>query len=238
MSAPRALLLTLASLAIYLIPLAAITCIGVLLSTVTRNSAGAVVGTLMVALLFQLIQILPGLGGLVAVPADDAVRRLARLLRTPIDWAPMVRAVWVCAAYGVPASSRRRWCSCAGTWPAGSQRGDERAERQRDERDDHEQSDRRAEVVADGVGGEIVRAARVEVAHELRVVGPAVAHQVTATHTMKTTRAPSMPLQSAAARRRPTIAEPTSGHERDHTRRPGPRAAARRRAACRSIPGR
>ncbi len=25
------------------------------------------------------------------------------LLRTPIDWAPIVRAAWVCALYGLPA---------------------------------------------------------------------------------------------------------------------------------------
>jgi ABC-2 type transport system permease protein len=102
-SAPRALVLTLASLAIYLIPLAAITCIGVLLSTVTRNSAGAVVGTLLVALLFQLIQILPGLGGLSPYLLTTQFDAWHGLLRSPIDWAPMVRALWVCAAYGVPA---------------------------------------------------------------------------------------------------------------------------------------
>jgi ABC-2 type transport system permease protein len=102
-SAPRALALTLASLAIYLIPLAAITSIGVLLSTVTRNSAGAVVGTLLVALLFQLIQILPGLGGLSPYLLTTQFDAWHGLLRSPIDWAPMIRAVWVCAVYGVPA---------------------------------------------------------------------------------------------------------------------------------------
>ena len=54
------------SLLVYLIPIAAIVCIGLLLSTVTRNSAAAVVGTLMVSLLFQLIGILPGLGSAAA----------------------------------------------------------------------------------------------------------------------------------------------------------------------------
>ena len=53
-------LLVLASLGVYALPLLAITAIGVLLSTVTRNSAGAVVGALMMALLMQLIGILPG----------------------------------------------------------------------------------------------------------------------------------------------------------------------------------
>ena len=44
-----------ASLLVYLMPILAIACIGLLLSTVTRNSAAAVVGTLMVSLLMQLI---------------------------------------------------------------------------------------------------------------------------------------------------------------------------------------
>ena len=103
-SAPRALLLTVASLGIYLIPLAAITCIGVLLSTVTRNSAGAVVGTLMIALLFQLVQILPGLGGVVPYLLTTQFDAWHGFLRTPIDWEPVIRALWVCALYGVPAA--------------------------------------------------------------------------------------------------------------------------------------
>jgi ABC-2 type transport system permease protein len=63
-SAPKALELVYVSLLVYLIPIVTIVCIGLLLSTITRNSAAAVVGTLMVSLLFQLIGILPGLGGL------------------------------------------------------------------------------------------------------------------------------------------------------------------------------
>src|SRR5436305_7480470 len=62
-SAPKALELVYVSLLIYLIPIAAIVCIGLLLSSVTRNSAAAVVGTLLFSLLIQLTGILPGLGG-------------------------------------------------------------------------------------------------------------------------------------------------------------------------------
>ena len=53
-----------ASFAVYLIPIASVVAIGLLLSALTRNSAAAVVGTLMTALLMQLIGILPGLGAL------------------------------------------------------------------------------------------------------------------------------------------------------------------------------
>ena len=62
-SADRALLLVLASLGVYLLPILALACVGVLLSVVSRNSAGAVVGTLMFSLGLQLVGILPGLGG-------------------------------------------------------------------------------------------------------------------------------------------------------------------------------
>ena len=85
---------------LYLIPIAAIVCIGLLLSSVTRNSAAAVVGTLMVSLLFQLIGILPGLGGLQPYLLSTQFNAWQGLLRTPIDWSPIIQAVWVCAIYG------------------------------------------------------------------------------------------------------------------------------------------
>jgi ABC-2 type transport system permease protein len=102
-SAPKALELVYVSLLVYLIPIAAIVCIGLLLSTITRNSAAAVVGTLMVSLLIQLVGILPGLSGLQPYLLSTQFNAWQGLLRTPIDWAPIVRAAWVCALYGVPA---------------------------------------------------------------------------------------------------------------------------------------
>jgi ABC-2 type transport system permease protein len=102
-SAPKALELVYVSLLVYLIPILTITAIGLLLSTVTRNSAAAVVGTLMVSLLFQLLGILPGLGGLQPYLLSTQFNAWQGLLRTPIDWAPIVRAMWVCAMYGIPA---------------------------------------------------------------------------------------------------------------------------------------
>jgi ABC-2 type transport system permease protein len=102
-SAPKGLELVYASLLVYLIPIAAIVSIGLFLSTITRNSAAAVVGTLMVSLLFQLIGILPGLSGTQPYLLSTQFNAWQGLLRTPIDWAPIIRAVWVCAMYGVPA---------------------------------------------------------------------------------------------------------------------------------------
>src|SRR5581483_7928088 len=102
-SAPKATELVYVSLLVYLIPIATIVSIGLLLSTITRNSAAAVVGTLMISLLFQLIGILPGLSGLQPYLLSTQFNAWQGLLRQPIDWAPIVRAVWVCALYGIPA---------------------------------------------------------------------------------------------------------------------------------------
>jgi ABC-2 type transport system permease protein len=102
-SAPKALELVYVSLLVYLIPILAIVCIGLLLSTITRNSAAAVVGTLMVSLLIQLIGILPGLSGLHPYLLSTQFNAWQGFLRTPTDWAPIVRAVWVSALYGLPA---------------------------------------------------------------------------------------------------------------------------------------
>ncbi len=102
-AAPKALELVYVSLLIYLLPIGAIVCIGLLLSAVTRNSAAAVVGTLMVSLLIQLIGILPGLGGLQPYLLSTQFNAWQGLLRTPIDWQPITQAIWVCALYAVPA---------------------------------------------------------------------------------------------------------------------------------------
>jgi ABC-2 type transport system permease protein len=102
-SAPKGLELVYLSLLVYLIPIATVVCIGLLLSTITRNSAAAVVGTLMISLLFQLIGVLPGLGALQPYLLSTQFNAWQGLLRQPIDWSPIVRAAWVCAMYGVPA---------------------------------------------------------------------------------------------------------------------------------------
>jgi ABC-2 type transport system permease protein len=102
-SAGEGLLLVWASLGVYLIPIAAIACIGLLFSTVFRNSAAAIVGTLMFSLLVQLVGILPGLEGLHPYLLSTQYNAWQGLLRSPVDWAPIIRAAWVCALYGVPA---------------------------------------------------------------------------------------------------------------------------------------
>jgi ABC-2 type transport system permease protein len=102
-SAEEGLMLVWASLGVYLIPITAIACIGLLFSTVFRNSAAAIVGTLMFSLLVQLVGILPGLEGLHPYLLSTQYNAWQGLLRSPVDWAPILRAAWVCALYGVPA---------------------------------------------------------------------------------------------------------------------------------------
>jgi ABC-2 type transport system permease protein len=101
-SAPKGLLLVFAANACYLIPLLAVVSIGVLLSTVTRNSAAAVVGTLAATLLLALVTVIPGLEGARPYLLTTEYNNWHGLLRTPTDWAPILHSLWVCALYAVP----------------------------------------------------------------------------------------------------------------------------------------
>ncbi len=98
----EALLLIVAANACYLVPIAAIVSIGVLLSTVTRNSAAAVVGTLAVTLVLALIPVIPGLEGAKPYLLTTEYNAWQGLLRTPTDWGPIWHSMWVCALYAVP----------------------------------------------------------------------------------------------------------------------------------------
>ena len=57
----------------------------------------------MFSLLLQLVAILPGLDGLRPYLLSTQFDAWQGFLRTPVDWAPIVRAAWVCALYAVPA---------------------------------------------------------------------------------------------------------------------------------------
>jgi ABC-2 type transport system permease protein len=104
-SPSRALALVAGSFALYALPVLALAAIGILLSTMSRNSAAAVVGTLMVALLEQLTQIVPVLDA-PAVQRWMLTTQLdawETLFRTPLDWAPIVHAAYVSTVYGLSA---------------------------------------------------------------------------------------------------------------------------------------
>jgi ABC-2 type transport system permease protein len=102
-SAPHGLGLVGASLLVYLMPVLSIASIAVLLSTALRNSGAAIVGTLLFSLLLQLVDILPGLSGLHPYLLSTQFNAWQGFLRTPVDWAPIIRAAWICALYGIPA---------------------------------------------------------------------------------------------------------------------------------------
>jgi ABC-2 type transport system permease protein len=102
-SAPEALLLVFASNAIYLIALFTVASIGVLLSTSTRNSAAAVVGTIGLVILLYIVSGIPGLEGIRPYLLTQQFEAWQGLLRTPTDWAPIAHSAWVCALYAIPA---------------------------------------------------------------------------------------------------------------------------------------
>jgi ABC-2 type transport system permease protein len=102
-SAPKGLELVFAANAFYLIPLLSVVCIGVLLSTATRNSAAAIVGALAFTLLLALITLIPGLDAVKPYLLTTEYNNWHGLLRTPTDWGPILHSLWVCALYAGPA---------------------------------------------------------------------------------------------------------------------------------------
>jgi ABC-2 type transport system permease protein len=102
-SVERSLLLLGATTLAYFLPTMAVASIAILLSTVTRNSAAAVVTTLMLSLILQLLGIVSALDFLRPYLLPTQFNAWQGLLRDPIDWAPVVRAAWVSALFGIPA---------------------------------------------------------------------------------------------------------------------------------------
>ena len=102
-SPSEGLLLIFAANVCYLIPLFAVASIGVLLSTVTRNSAAAVVGAVGATILLFIIAQIPGLEGIRPYLLTEQYEAWHGLLRTPTDWAPIWHSLWVCAMYAGPA---------------------------------------------------------------------------------------------------------------------------------------
>jgi ABC-2 type transport system permease protein len=104
-SVGRSLSLIGGSVLSYFFPTMAVASLAILLSTVTRNSAAAVVATLMLSLIMQLLGIISALDFLRPYLLPAQFNAWQGLLREPIDWAPVVRAAWVSALFAVPALS-------------------------------------------------------------------------------------------------------------------------------------
>jgi ABC-2 type transport system permease protein len=101
----RGMVLIAAAAVAYFIPMIAVAAIAFLLSTVTHNSAGAVVGTLILSFMMQLLAVISGLDFLRPYLLSEQFNAWQGLLREPTDWAPIVHAAWVSACYAVPATS-------------------------------------------------------------------------------------------------------------------------------------
>jgi ABC-2 type transport system permease protein len=102
-SVRRGLALTAAGGLVYFMPMIAVAAIALLLSTVSRNSAAAVVGTLMISLIMQLLGAINALSFLHPYLLSEQFNAWQGFLREPIDWAPIGHAAWVSACYAVPA---------------------------------------------------------------------------------------------------------------------------------------
>lgn len=101
--AGRGVLLIGAAALAYLVPMTAIAAIAFLLSTVTHNSAAAVVGTLILSFMMQLLAIISGLDFMRPYLLSEQFDSWQGLLRDPTDWAPIVHAAWVSACWALPA---------------------------------------------------------------------------------------------------------------------------------------
>jgi ABC-2 type transport system permease protein len=98
----RTLLLIWGALLAYLLPLMTVGSIALLLSTVARNGAAAVVGTLLLVVLMQIVAGIPGTEAVEPYLLPDQFDAWQGLLREPIDWGPIAHAAWVSFAYSLP----------------------------------------------------------------------------------------------------------------------------------------
>lgn len=99
LSALHALGLSFAALGIFAVPLMAIAAFGIFLSVVTRNSAAAIVGTLVYELAMEAIVGLVHVKWLGHYMLSAQFDAWHGFFQSPIWWPPIVRALWVSAAF-------------------------------------------------------------------------------------------------------------------------------------------
>ena len=92
-----------AAYALYLLPILALAAIGILLSVVTRNSAAAIVATMMLPLLLRIIPLLPNTTAIQPYLLSEQFSAFEALFQQSIDWTRIARAGWVSACYAAPA---------------------------------------------------------------------------------------------------------------------------------------
>ena len=99
----HALGLVVAAYGVYLLPVLVIASFAFFLSTVTRNSAAAVIGALLFALAFQLLAALPGIGSVKHYLLPEQFNAWESLFGRGDGDSLIPRAAWTCALYaGVP----------------------------------------------------------------------------------------------------------------------------------------
>jgi ABC-2 type transport system permease protein len=97
--AGHALGLTFAALGVFAIPLVAIAAFGIFLSVVTRNSAAAIVGTLVYELFMEAIVGLVHVQWLPHYMLSAQFDAWHGLFQTPVFWTPVIRCIWVSALF-------------------------------------------------------------------------------------------------------------------------------------------
>ncbi len=102
-SAAHALVLVVASFALFALPLLALAAIAFALSVFTRNSAAAIVGATMLPLLLRIVPLLPHTDSLAPYLLQEQFSAWQGLWQSPIDWTVIVRSAWVSAGCAVPA---------------------------------------------------------------------------------------------------------------------------------------
>jgi len=98
-SAGHALALTFAALGLFGVPLIAVAAFAVFLSVVTRNSAAAIVGTLVYALAQEALAGLVHLDFFRHYLLSDQFDGWHGLFQSPTEWTPVIRAIWVSAIF-------------------------------------------------------------------------------------------------------------------------------------------
>jgi ABC-2 type transport system permease protein len=91
--------LALAAVGIFAVPLCAVASFGIFLSVVTRNSAAAIVGTLVYELFMEAVVGLVHLSWLPHWVLSSQFDAWQGFFHAPIDWTTILRAVWVSAIY-------------------------------------------------------------------------------------------------------------------------------------------
>jgi ABC-2 type transport system permease protein len=101
-SAAHALVLTFAAILVYAVPTIALASFGLLLSVVTRQSVGGVIGAIFYGLVLVGLAALPAIKGARPYILVTQLHAWHGVFETPTGWGVIGHAVWVSALYAAP----------------------------------------------------------------------------------------------------------------------------------------